>query len=168
MHGQRNIKKSRRISTSFMKIGPVSFILHWRAQMNFSPYFYIYAPISVNCGVRHQHNMQASIIKFSKKRSIKRRTFLLDVNDIIFKERLLHDVYSTSKIIYYIQSCLFWDKNCNFLTKILSSFYCKQSTIYGCNCPLTLILLTWKIWWASNNASRWRMGFNTVFKKLNC
>jgi len=24
---------------------------------------------------------------------------------------------------------------------------------------LTLILLTWRIWWASNNASRWKMGF---------
>ena len=25
---------------------------------------------------------------------------------------------------------------------------------------LTLILLTWRIWWAPNNASRWQMGFN--------
>jgi len=31
---------------------------------------------------------------------------------------------------------------------------------------LTLILLTWKIWWASNNASKWHMGFNSVFKGL--
>jgi hypothetical protein len=29
---------------------------------------------------------------------------------------------------------------------------------------LTLILLKWKIWWASNNASRWQMGFNSEFK----
>ena len=32
---------------------------------------------------------------------------------------------------------------------------------------LTLIILTWKIWWASNNASRWQMGFNSAFKGLN-
>jgi len=32
---------------------------------------------------------------------------------------------------------------------------------------LTLILLTWKIWWAPNNASRWQMGFNLAFKGLN-
>jgi len=32
---------------------------------------------------------------------------------------------------------------------------------------LTLTLLTWRIWWASNNASRWQMGFNSVFKGLN-
>jgi len=32
---------------------------------------------------------------------------------------------------------------------------------------LTLILLTWRIWWAFNNASRWQMGFNLVFKGLN-
>ena len=32
---------------------------------------------------------------------------------------------------------------------------------------LTLILLTWRIWWACNNASRWQMGFNSAFKGLN-
>jgi len=32
---------------------------------------------------------------------------------------------------------------------------------------LTLILLTWRIWWASNNASKWQMGFNQAFKGLN-
>jgi len=31
---------------------------------------------------------------------------------------------------------------------------------------LTLILLTWRIWWAPNNASRWQMGFNLTFKEL--
>jgi len=30
-----------------------------------------------------------------------------------------------------------------------------------------LMLLTWRIWWALNNASRWRMGFNLAFKGLN-
>jgi len=29
-----------------------------------------------------------------------------------------------------------------------------------------LMLLTWRIWWALNNASRWRMGFNLAFKGL--
>jgi len=31
---------------------------------------------------------------------------------------------------------------------------------------LTLNSLTWKIWWAPNNASRWQMGFNSAFKGL--
>jgi len=31
---------------------------------------------------------------------------------------------------------------------------------------LTLILLTWRIWWPPNNASRWQMGFNLAFKGL--
>ena len=31
---------------------------------------------------------------------------------------------------------------------------------------LTLILLTWRIWWAPNNASRWQMGFNSALKVL--
>ena len=33
------------------------------------------------------------------------------------------------------------------------------------NSILTLILLTWRIWWA-NNASKWQMGFNSAFKGL--
>jgi len=33
---------------------------------------------------------------------------------------------------------------------------------------LTLIPLTWRIWWAPNNASRWQMGFNSAFKGLKC
>ena len=31
---------------------------------------------------------------------------------------------------------------------------------------LTLNPLTWKIWWAPNNASRWQVGFNSAFKGL--
>jgi hypothetical protein len=31
---------------------------------------------------------------------------------------------------------------------------------------LTLILLTWRIWWAPNNASRWQMGFNSALRGL--
>jgi len=32
---------------------------------------------------------------------------------------------------------------------------------------LTLILPTWRIWWASNNASKWQMGCNSAFKALS-
>jgi len=33
---------------------------------------------------------------------------------------------------------------------------------------ITLILnpLTWKIWWAPNNASRWQIAFQSAFKGL--
>jgi len=31
---------------------------------------------------------------------------------------------------------------------------------------LTLILLTWKIGWAHNNASKWQMGYNSTFNGL--
>ena len=33
---------------------------------------------------------------------------------------------------------------------------------------LTLILLTWRIWWAPNNASKWQMEFNLAFKGIIC
>jgi len=32
---------------------------------------------------------------------------------------------------------------------------------------LTLTLLTWRIWLGRNNASKWQMGFNLMFKGLN-
>jgi len=32
---------------------------------------------------------------------------------------------------------------------------------------LTRNLLTWRIWWFPNNASRWQTGFNLAFKGLN-
>jgi hypothetical protein len=31
---------------------------------------------------------------------------------------------------------------------------------------LTLILLTWRIWWAPNNTSKWQMGFNPTSEGL--
>ena len=32
--------------------------------------------------------------------------------------------------------------------------------------PSTLILLTWRIWWVPNSASKGQMGFNLAFKGL--
>ena len=51
---------------------------------------------------------------------------------------------------------------------------CKQSSdtktnycfLEGLGTWLTLTLLTWKIRWAPNNASKWQMGFNSAFKGL--
>jgi hypothetical protein len=38
-----------------------------------------------------------------------------------------------------------------------------QTTV---NDTLTLTSLTWRIWWAPNNASSWQMEFNSAFKGL--
>jgi len=63
-------------------------------------------------------------------------------------------------------------------TKILNMFYliiywtqkvCNDF-MFLCSIVLktvTLILLTWSIWWARYNASRWQIGFNSAFKWLN-
>jgi len=51
------------------------------------------------------------------------------------------------------------------------SFPWSNEIIYENNPPtrttLTLYLLTWRIWWAPNNASNGKMGFNLAFKGLN-
>jgi len=41
-----------------------------------------------------------------------------------------------------------------------------QTTNHKQPMTLTLILLTWRIWWAPNNSSKWQMGFNSAFKGL--
>jgi len=42
----------------------------------------------------------------------------------------------------------------------------KKKNFNPLKAELTLNPLTWKIWWAPNNASRWQMGFNSAFKGL--
>jgi hypothetical protein len=42
-----------------------------------------------------------------------------------------------------------------------------EDAVYINTVSLTLILLSWKILWAPNNASKWQMEFNSVFKGLN-
>ena len=43
---------------------------------------------------------------------------------------------------------------------------CCTHRVQGQKYALTLSLLTWRIWWAPNNASRWQMGFNSAFNPL--
>jgi len=43
-----------------------------------------------------------------------------------------------------------------------------SSTLQRKDDLLTLTPLTWRIWWAPNNASRWQMRFISAFKGLNC
>jgi len=47
-------------------------------------------------------------------------------------------------------------------TSICLGIHCRNVWLH-----LTLILLTWRIWWDPNNASKWQMGFNSTFKGLN-
>ena len=44
--------------------------------------------------------------------------------------------------------------------------YCIEVNSRECHRVLTLIMLTWTIWRAPTNASKWRMGFNSAFEGL--
>jgi hypothetical protein len=57
-----------------------------------------------------------------------------------------------------VSSCTIRYKKAN-TTKVLSVHHFR--TLY-----LTLYLLTWRIWWAPNNASKGQVGFNSAFKGL--
>ena len=50
--------------------------------------------------------------------------------------------------------------------KKLNNSHLGKISIYGYSRVLTIILLTWKIWWAPNNSSSWQMGFKSAFKGL--
>ena len=43
---------------------------------------------------------------------------------------------------------------------------CLFMSVVNTSMLLTLTLLTWKICWDPNNASRWQMGFNLAFKRV--
>jgi len=45
---------------------------------------------------------------------------------------------------------------------------CEKKKSFKLKFTLTLNLLTWRIWWAPNNASKFQMGFNSTFKGLIC
>ena len=49
-----------------------------------------------------------------------------------------------------------------------SLLYGAAVTYFWMAVTIILILLTWRIWWAPNNASKWQMGFNWAFKGLKC
>ena len=55
--------------------------------------------------------------------------------------------------------------------KTITQIFCRESIQRkrgrSMSVSLTLILLTWWIWWAPNNARKWQMGFNSAFKGLN-
>jgi hypothetical protein len=70
----------------------------------------------------------------------------------------------THFIIFNILTYLHLDPVTSFHNKyfVRVSYICY---IIGAYC--LLILLTWIIWWAPNNASKWQMGFKSVFKGLS-
>jgi hypothetical protein len=78
---------------------------------------------------------------------------LLEVSELHpFCELLLQNSYHVHCIWMYV---LLYVRTC------VTEVYISWSCVY-----LTLILLTWRIWWAPNNASKWQMGFKSAFKGL--
>jgi len=65
----------------------------------------------------------------------------------------------TAWLLPRLNSCC-WVTNIKFLSA------CCRCHSFPLSSLLTLILLTWRIGWAPNNASKWQMGFNSAFKGL--
>jgi len=79
------------------------------------------------------------------------------INDTVIEKRIL-------KILFFLQ-LLPW----TFLILKNSERYRKRTHVSIESARfqiLTLNPLTWRIWWAPNNASRWQIGFNSAFVGL--
>ena len=69
--------------------------------------------------------------------------------------------------------CCFIGSKCHCKSNVIFSWsmifkLCTSACVCVCILSkLTLILLTWTIWRAPTNASKWRMGFNSAFKGLS-
>ena len=57
-------------------------------------------------------------------------------------------------------------QNVRFLHILKCALPILVGAIFSFETTLTLILLTWRIWWVPNDASRWQIGFNSAFKGL--
>jgi hypothetical protein len=76
----------------------------------------------------------------------------------------VHLGYGTS--IWFRPVSTLVDITCNTFYKCTATF--RTQIWRKCwRITLTLILLTWSIGWAPNNASIWQMGFNLAFEGLN-
>ena len=64
------------------------------------------------------------------------------------------------------QICLLTDHTTISLQQNLLQKASLTCSFRNCITILTLTLLTWTIWRAPTNASKWRMGFNSAFKGL--
>jgi len=66
-------------------------------------------------------------------------------------------------ILQYTHSMIY-----DFISACLEPVFAQNGiTDYLFYIGLTLTLLSWRIWWAPNNASKWQIGFNLSFKWLN-
>jgi hypothetical protein len=63
--------------------------------------------------------------------------------------------------LYELRNAYVANSNKKMATTIESRRILTYSTVI-----LTLYMLTWRIWRAPNNASKWQMGFNSAFKGL--
>jgi len=144
MHGQQNVK---------------IILLIWRCQI--LVLLRSVLRISVSSGGWSSLKGETSIIIISTYRI----TWLK-----LLKIKLPHHNYISGEIYLFIQfSVIQW----RILAAIFRWFSELRDVMQGKEilCPadmsLTLILLTWRIWWASNNASRWQMRLNSAFNGLN-
>jgi len=73
-------------------------------------------------------------------------------------------VYTWRQPSHSYTGSFLWPNLCGFF--IAHTVLAQWHLVTDRRVMLTLILLTWRIWWAPNNASKWQMEFNSEFKGL--
>jgi len=98
--------------------------------------------------------------------------YVIDIyldNVMVFQEALLR-WYCTLCNEYIWDRMISWKISTGLLYAIFGNIslglWMGRRDVEAVVAYLTLVLLTWRIWWA-NNASKWQTGFNSAFKGLN-
>jgi hypothetical protein len=109
--------------------------------------------------------IQKSKLRYSLRRSIPRdRVTKLAQNRVHWRALVLRVL----KFRVLLRRS-YWISNTDFIEVCLQDgrwMELAQDRLQWWDLALTLILLTWKIWWVPKNVSRWQMGFNSAFKVL--
>jgi hypothetical protein len=81
--------------------------------------------------------------------------------------RYAHVPFKTTLTVVWLRLLQLWGNSVAFPVRfwIISAPFWTSFALVPAHFRLTLILLTWRIWWA-NNASKWQMGYNTPFRGL--
>jgi len=86
-------------------------------------------------------------------------------------ESILFKIYVTYHLLLHVfcnykPDVSVSNKYRNLLLKSRTEMYVENIEWWRATVLLTLYLLTWKIWWATNNARKRQMGFNSAFEGL--
>jgi len=113
------------------------------------------------------------VIRSNRRLTVQEVTDRAGISKISFHEILTENL-DILRVTAKVAPRLLSDKQKQNLLEVTKGFFYRANineNFLGTSLPvtrhgLTLTLLTWRIWWFPNNASSWKIGFNSALKGL--